>query len=62
MPSCRNWSTMPVSDVKVFFFNEYTLDLRRGCLCRGDREIELRPKSFALLRNPAEIEAATKGR
>src|SRR5277367_3634215 len=41
---------MPVSDEKVFCFHEYTLDLRRGCLCRGDHEIELRPKSFALLR------------
>jgi class 3 adenylate cyclase/tetratricopeptide (TPR) repeat protein len=42
--------TMPVSDEKIFCFHEYTLDLRRGCLCRADREIELRPKSFALLR------------
>jgi class 3 adenylate cyclase/predicted ATPase len=41
---------MPGSDEKTFCFHEYTLDLRRGCLCRGDHEIELRPKSFALLR------------
>jgi len=31
-------------------FAEYRLDLRRGCLYRSDNEIELRPKSFAVLR------------
>ena len=41
---------MPVGDDKVFCFHDFTLDLRRGCLCRADHDIELRPKSFALLR------------
>jgi predicted ATPase/DNA-binding winged helix-turn-helix (wHTH) protein len=35
---------------KVFRFEGYALDLRRGCLRRDDREIELRPKCFAMLR------------
>jgi TolB-like protein/DNA-binding winged helix-turn-helix (wHTH) protein len=34
----------------LFHFEGYTLDLRRGCLHAGDREIELRPKSFEILR------------
>src|ERR1700679_1407146 len=39
---------------EVFFFQEYALDLRRGCLRRADHEIELRPKSFAVLRHLVE--------
>jgi TolB-like protein/cytochrome c-type biogenesis protein CcmH/NrfG len=35
---------------KRFCFEGYTLDLRRGCLRADDREIELRPKSFEVLR------------
>jgi len=34
---------------RTFCFEGYTLDLRRGCLRAGDREIELRPKSFEVL-------------
>jgi TolB-like protein/DNA-binding winged helix-turn-helix (wHTH) protein len=34
---------------RAFCFAEYTLDLGRGCLRSGDREIDLRPKCFALL-------------
>jgi TolB-like protein/Tfp pilus assembly protein PilF len=34
---------------RTFCFEGYTLDLRRGCLRTGDREIELRPKSFEVL-------------
>ena len=41
---------MQVVDEKVFNFEGYTLDLRRGCLRRANREIALRPKSFAVLR------------
>jgi DNA-binding winged helix-turn-helix (wHTH) protein len=33
-----------------FCFEDCTLDLRCGVLRRGDREIELRPKSFEVLR------------
>jgi TolB-like protein len=35
---------------RIFRFEGYTLDLRRGCLHAADREIELRPKSFEMLR------------
>jgi len=34
----------------MFRFNGYVLDVARGCLRRADREIELRPKSFEVLR------------
>ena len=34
----------------MFRFNSYTLDIARGFLRAGEREIELRPKSFQLLR------------
>jgi DNA-binding winged helix-turn-helix (wHTH) protein len=39
---------------KVFLFEGFTLDLRRGCLRSRDREIELRPKSFEVLRHLVE--------
>jgi TolB-like protein/DNA-binding winged helix-turn-helix (wHTH) protein len=35
---------------RVFKFEGFTLDLRRGCLRGPDGEIELRPKSFEVLR------------
>jgi DNA-binding winged helix-turn-helix (wHTH) protein len=35
---------------QAIFFDDFTLDLSRGCLRRGDVEIKLRPKSFELLR------------
>ena len=35
---------------KTYQFEEFTLDLTRGCLRRADREVELRPKSFDMLR------------
>ena len=41
---------MAPTGAKVFCFEGFTLDLGRGCLRAGDREIELRPKSFELLR------------
>jgi TolB-like protein/Tfp pilus assembly protein PilF len=34
----------------VFKFEGFTLDLRRGCLRAGEREVQLRPKSFEVLR------------
>jgi len=36
---------------EVFEFEGFTLDLTRGCLRAGDRPIELRPKSFDVLRH-----------
>jgi adenylate cyclase len=35
---------------RPYSFAGFSLDLRQGCLRAGDRQIELRPKSFALLR------------
>jgi len=40
---------MSLIDQRTFSFEGFTLDLRRGCLTRGGRQIELRPKSFAVL-------------
>ena len=34
----------------MFKFEGYTLDVARGCLRTADREVELRPKSFEVLR------------
>ena len=39
---------------QIYLFEGFTLDLRRGCLREVDREIELRPKSFAMLRHFVE--------
>jgi DNA-binding response OmpR family regulator len=40
-------------------FDRYALDLRRGCLLDGGREVALRPKTFELLRylacNPGRL-------
>ncbi|MBV8192125.1 MAG: winged helix-turn-helix domain-containing protein [Alphaproteobacteria bacterium] len=41
---------MPHIADQVFSFEGYTLDLRRGSLRTDDYDIELRPKSFAVLR------------
>jgi len=39
---------------QTFSFNEFTLDLTRGCLFRNGEEIKLRPKSFDTLRHLVE--------
>jgi TolB-like protein/cytochrome c-type biogenesis protein CcmH/NrfG len=41
---------MRAAGEKTFSFEGYRLDLRRGCLRTHEREIELRPKSFEVLR------------
>src|SRR5262249_8936745 len=46
----RECTTMPAVGDKVFCFEGYTLDVGRGSLRTGDRAVELRPKSFELLR------------
>jgi len=38
----------------AYGFEDYVLDPRRGCVMRGDRELELRPKAYALLRHLVE--------
>jgi formylglycine-generating enzyme required for sulfatase activity len=38
----------------VLQFDRFALDLRRGCLRAGERDIDLRPKSFDVLRHLAE--------
>jgi len=35
---------------RAFRFAGYTLDMTRGALCNGEHAIELRPKSFEVLR------------
>jgi adenylate cyclase len=42
--------TTQAANAQIFRFEGYTLDLRRGCVHAGEREIELRPKSFETLR------------
>jgi adenylate cyclase len=41
---------MPAVEREVLKFDGFTLDLRRGCLRAGEREVPLRPKSFHVLR------------
>jgi adenylate cyclase len=41
---------MKTAAFKMFRFEDYTLDLIRGCLRIADQEVELRPKSFEVLR------------
>src|SRR5215470_1862480 len=43
-------TSMQVTGVKIFGFGKFILDLRRGCLRSDNREVELRPKSFEVLR------------
>jgi class 3 adenylate cyclase len=45
---------MPDGGEKLLCFEDLALDLRRGCLRRADREVTLRPKSFAVLRHLVE--------
>ena len=45
---------MQATDEKAFSFLGFTLDLRRGSLRAGDLEIDLRPKSFEVLRHLVE--------
>jgi DNA-binding winged helix-turn-helix (wHTH) protein len=37
-------------DCQLLEFEGFILDLSRGCLRAGERQIDLRPKSFAVLR------------
>jgi DNA-binding winged helix-turn-helix (wHTH) protein len=41
---------MQIAGEKTYSFEGHTLDLMRGSLRTGDREIALRPKSFEVLR------------
>ena len=41
-------------ELRSYAFERFTLDLRRGCLRNGDRELALRPKSFAVLQHLIE--------
>src|SRR6266496_3048993 len=41
---------MKAIDERRFSFGDFVLDLKRGSLCGDEGEIELRPKSFELLR------------
>src|SRR5262245_38673749 len=39
---------------QTYVFDEFTLDLTRGCLLRGQEELKLRPKSFEVLKYVVE--------
>src|SRR6266849_10034035 len=39
---------------RILRFDRFALDLARGCLRAGDQQIELRPKTFEVLRYLAE--------
>jgi DNA-binding winged helix-turn-helix (wHTH) protein len=41
---------MPNLHHESYWFDEFTLDLRRGCLQHGQQEIKLRKKSFEVLK------------
>src|SRR5580765_6374014 len=45
---------MPAETHRTLCFDDFTLDLERGCLYRGEAEIRLRPKAFDVLRYLAE--------
>ena len=45
---------MQTGGEKAYRFEGFTLDLKRGSLSRADQEIELRPKSFEMLRHLVE--------
>ena len=47
---------------EVLRFAGFTLDLRRGCVRADDREMQLRPKSFAVLQYLVENAARFEGR
>ena len=42
------------SSAQRLAFDDYVLDLTRGCLLREGREVTLRPKTFAVLRHLVE--------
>lgn len=39
---------------RTYSFDDFTLDLDRGCLLRGGKEVKVRPKSFEVLKYLAE--------
>src|SRR3954463_2873857 len=41
---------LDVASPRVLYFDKFSLDLARGCLRAGDQDIELRPKTFEVLR------------
>src|SRR5450631_1924623 len=46
----RSGSGKKRTALMIFQFGEYTLDIAQGCLRAADREVDLRPKSFEVLR------------
>src|SRR3989442_13701047 len=44
------WYPMQKLSHQTHSFDEFTLDLTRGCLLHGQEEIKLRPKSFEVLK------------
>src|SRR5262245_40363247 len=41
---------LDIAAPRVLYFDKFSLDLARGCLRAGDQDIELRPKTFEVLK------------
>ncbi len=41
---------LDVAAPRALYFDKFSLDLARGCLRAGDQNIELRPKTFEVLK------------
>src|SRR5215468_9939635 len=41
---------LDVAVSRVLYFDRFSLDLARGCLRMGDQDLELRPKTFEVLK------------
>src|SRR5438132_10860314 len=41
---------LDVATPRALYFDKFSLDLARGCLRAGDQDIELRPKTFEVLK------------
>jgi len=41
---------LDVAVARVLYFDRFSLDLARGCLRMGDQDLELRPKTFEVLK------------
>jgi DNA-binding winged helix-turn-helix (wHTH) protein len=49
-PPSSDDQSMQIAEGKAYCFAGFTLDLRRAELRNADRQVELRPKSFEVLR------------
>ena len=50
LPLTESWKRPAQRGFKMFQFEGYTLDVARGSLRAADRDVQLRPKAFEVLR------------